>query len=332
MKNTILITLIIGLLLPAISGQAQQQAAPQVVSAKKDKLGARSRLNTDGSVAQILNQYVQFPSRDGFEISLDMTVEFELLPDSISWLYMTYGDLPAVVDNIIMPQIQSITRNKGSEYQAKDFIMGEGREKFQEQVTDALANTLKAKKIVIHNALIRHVNVPDQILDPVQKAGLAGEQDLTNQERQNTAKKQAELNTQLSLIEQKREQVAQETTKIKAEIDADQQKQVAEIQVDATLKVAQIEQETASLRADKTRKIGQAMADSVKLVEGEKANGYQMKVEAFGDPVAFSMWEFANSLNRDVRINIFHSGQGTLWTDLEKAKLGDLGGAKVISK
>jgi hypothetical protein len=36
-------------------------------------------------------------------------------------------------------------------------------------------------------------------------------------------------------------------------------------------------------------------------------------------------------LNDWIRINIIHAGEGTLWTDLENARLGDLGGAAVLS-
>jgi hypothetical protein len=126
-----------------------------------------------------------------------------------------------------MPQILSVSRLKGSAYRAKDFIVGEGREKFQNDLTDALARTLAEKHIIIHNALIRHVNVPMQILDPIQQASIAVEQNLTNKEKQNTARKQAELNTDLGLIEQRREQVAQETEPRPR--SADQEKQVATI-------------------------------------------------------------------------------------------------------
>ena len=76
------------------------------------------------SLSFVLNQFVEFPSRDGFEISLDMTVEFELLPKDVAWLFRTYGDLPAAVDKVIMPQILSVSRLKGSAYGAKDFIVG----------------------------------------------------------------------------------------------------------------------------------------------------------------------------------------------------------------
>ena len=65
---------------------------------------------------------------------------------------------------------------------------------------------------------------------------------------------------------------------------------------------------------------------------GEKARGFQLKAQAFGDPVAYNLWNFAQNLNPNLTVNILHAGDGTLWTDLEKARMGDLGGAKVIEK
>jgi len=280
----------------------------------------------------MLNQVVEFPSRDGFEISLDMTVEFELLPENMGWIFRSYGDLPAAVDKIIMPQILSISRLKGSAYGARDFIVGEGREKFQNDMTEVLAKALGEKKIIIHNALIRHVNVPMQILDPIQQASVAQEQDLTNKEKQNTAKKQAQLNTELSLIDQRRLEVAQETEKLKAEIKADQIKQVAEIGGETLKSVADIDKQSAAVRAEKTKTLGRAEADVVRLVEGEKAKGYQMKIKAFGDPVSYNLWTFASSLSEDIKINILHTGPGTLWTDLDKAGTGNIGGAKLLQE
>ncbi len=279
----------------------------------------------------ILNQFVEFPSRDGFEISLDMTVEFELLPKNLAWLFRSYGDLPAAVDKVIMPQILSVSRLKGSAYGAKDFIMGEGREQFQDELTAALRKTLGEKRIVIHNALIRHVNVPNQILDPIQQASLAQEQDLTNQEKQNTAKRLAQLNTGLSLIDQRREQVAQETEKIKAVIKADEDKQVAEIKGDTIRQAAEIEKETAGVNAERITTLGTADAKVVRLVEGERAKGLQLKVKAFGDAEAYNLWTLAQGLDEDLSINILHSGPGTLWTDLEKAGLSDLGASQILA-
>lgn len=313
---------------PAAKKTEKRDRTPYLADKPASKTPGTSEIPTQA--AFILNQFVEFPSKDGFEISLDMTVEFELLPENIASVYRNYGDLPAAVDKVIMPQILSVSRLKGSAYGARDFIVGEGREKFQNDMTDALAKVLGEKKIVIRNALIRHVNVPMQILDPIQQASVAQEQDLTNQEKQNTAKKQAELNTQISLIDQAGQQVSQETEKLKASIKADQSKQVAEIGGETLRQAAEIEKKTAGIRAEKTTTLGKAQAQVIRLVEGEKALGYQMKIKAFGDPVAYNMWTLANALDDNIKVNILHSGPGTLWTDLQKAGLGDLGGAKLL--
>jgi regulator of protease activity HflC (stomatin/prohibitin superfamily) len=280
----------------------------------------------------VLNQFVEFPSRDGFDISLDMTVEFELEPAKIPRLFRDYGDLPAVVEKILMPQILSVSRLKGSAYRAVDFIVGEGREKFQVDLTGSLKKSLADRSIAIHNALIRHVNVPAQILEPIQQASVAQEQDLTNKEKQNTARKQAELNTEQSLIEQRGAEVAQETAKLKAEIKANQEKKVAEIQAGTLKLAAEIDKQAAEIRAQKVRKLGLANAELTQRIEGERAKGFQMKVQALGDATAYNLAEFAGSLNPQMKINILHAGDGTLWTDLERASLGDLGGAKVLKK
>jgi regulator of protease activity HflC (stomatin/prohibitin superfamily) len=311
---------------------SSEKQAPRRQTAQEDaQMVQFAAAPAPASLSFVLNQFVEFPSRDGFEISLDMTVEFELLPKDVAWLFRTYGDLPAAVDKVIMPQILSVSRLKGSAYGAKDFIVGEGREKFQNELTDSLAATLLEKRIQIHNALIRHVNVPEQILDPIQKASLAQEQDLTNQERQNTAKKLAQLNTELSLIHQRREQVVQETEKIKALIKADEEKQVAEIRGDTMRQAAEIERDTAGVRAERITTLGSADAQVVSLVEGERARGQQLKVKAFGDAEAYNLWTLAGALSDDLTINIFHAGPGTLWTDLEKAGLAEMGAGKALA-
>ncbi len=277
-----------------------------------------------------LQQFVEFPSRDGFEIHLDMSVEFELEPDKISEILLKYGDLPAVVDKIIMPQIQSVSRLKGSSYRAQDFIVGEAREKFQNELRETLFTVLQKKDIKVHNSLIRHVDVPDQILLPIQQSSLATEQNLTNIALQATARKQAELNTEESLIEQRRQQVMQETEKIVAEIKAQQEKSVAEIQAGTNLLVARTAQETAGVRATVTRIAGQADAQVITMVEGEKSNGFKLQLGAIGNPAAYSLLMFGKELNPKLNIQIIHAGEGTLWTDLKQSGLGTLGSIKAL--
>ena len=309
-------------------GLRQQAAAP---ADNKAPAGKALKAQAPQSVSSFgLQQFVEFPSRDGFEIHLDMSVEFELEPDKISEILLKYGDLPAVVDKIIMPQIQSVSRLKGSSYRAQDFIVGEAREKFQNELRETLFTVLQKKDIKVHNSLIRHVDVPDQILLPIQQSSLATEQNLTNIALQATARKQAELNTEESLIEQRRQQVMQETEKIVAEIKAQQEKSVAEIQAGTNLLVARTAQETAGVRASVTRISGQADAQVLTMVEGEKSNGFKLQLGAIGNPAAYSLLMFGKELNPNLNIQIIHAGEGTLWTDLKQPGLSTLGSVKAL--
>ena len=335
-----------------VQNAAMEQLASNVLAKqqerRKDYLGRKSEAGEDKSRPQAvgkalkaqapasgtfgLHQFVEFPSRDGFEIQLDMSVEFELEPDKIAEVLMKYGDLPAVVDKIIMPQIQSVSRLKGSSYRAQDFILGEGREKFQNDLKETLSSVLQKKDIKVHNSLIRHVDVPDQILQPIQQSSLAVEQNLTNIALQNTARKQAELNTEETLIEQRRQEVMQETEKMVAEIKAQQEKSVAEIYANTNLLVAKTAQDTAGIRAAVTRITGQAEAQITSMVEGEKSNGFKLQVGAIGSPEAYNLLMFSKQLNPKLEMQIIHAGEGTLWTDLKKQQgFGELGGAKILS-
>ncbi|MDX9981842.1 MAG: hypothetical protein RBU25_17610, partial [Lentisphaeria bacterium] len=151
-----------------------------------------------------------------------------------------------------------------------------------------------------------------------------------NQAKQDTARKQAELNTEQALIEQRSEEVAQQTERLKAQIQAEEQRQVATIHAEALKKIAEIERDTALIQAERTRKLGAADAGVITLVEGERARGFELKTAAFGDPAAFVLWEFADQLAEKLAITILHAGPGTLWTDLRQAGLGELGGAAIL--
>lgn len=306
------------------SDALQQQAASQEIGYKKP-----AKPEAAPSLTPVI-QFIEFPSKDGFDIRLDMTVEFEFLPKNIASISMNYGDLFQVVEKIILPQILSISRLKGSAYGAKDFIVGEGREKFQDELMAKLEETLGAKGIGVKSALIRHVIVPDEIRKPIQDASIAIERNLTNIEKQETAKKLAELNTELSLVAQRREQVQQETQKIKAEIKASEEKDVAEIQATTLKLVSEIEKQTAQVQADRARKIGKAESEVTRMVGLAEAGGFKLKIDAFGDQKAYSLYEFTKRLPEDMNLIIAHTGPGTLWTDLDKALAGELGGMKIL--
>jgi hypothetical protein len=295
--------------------QARQNAAQQGV----DPFAGQQVQQTviPESAAFGISRFVEFPSRDGFQILLDMTVEFELLPENISRIYMLYGDLPAVVEKILLPQILSISRIKGSSYKARDFIDGEGRQLFQNELTTELIRVLKEKHILIHNAIIRHVEVPNDILMPIQSASVAKEQDLTNKARQDTARKQAELNTETAMVEQLKKQVDQETEMLVATTAAKTKNEVASINASATLKAAELNLLKAVTQAQITQVQGEAKVQAGFVVDNERALGDKLRVSVFKDSSTLADLTFVDNLNEGLSIKILHAGPGTLWTDMK---------------
>ena len=296
----------------SVSGNRYLQTASAVreeaaMPAQQRASASQSQLPANDSVAFGMNQFVQFPSSDGFAIMLDMTVEFELMPEKISKIFMLYGDLPAVVSKIIMPQILSISRMKGSDYKAREFIDGEGRQKFQEEMTAELV---------------------------IQSAAVAKEQDLTNKTQQDTEKRRAELNTEIAKVDQLKREVEQETAKLVATVAAEMKKDVAEINAETKLKAAEIDLECAKIQAKITETRGSAEVKAKFLVENEEALGIKRRASAFKDPSLWADLTFADALNPAVNIRVIHSGEGTLWTDLKGAKcLGnaDRGASRLLA-
>ena len=280
-----------------------------------------SSLPQSDAVAFGMDQFVQFPSSDGFSILIDMTVEFEILPAEISRVYMLYGDLPAVVGKIILPQILSVSRIKGSGYKAREFIDGEGRQKFQKEMTRELVSVLGEKHILVRNAIVRHVEVPADILAPMQAASESKEQDLTNRTRQETAKKQALLNTEVALVAQLRREVEQETEKLVATIGAETRRAVATTNAATKVRVAQIGLERAKVEAQAAKVKGEAAVQAEFLVANEEALGEQRRAAVFKDPATLADLAFADALPEKLSVRVLHAGEGTLWTDLKAPPL-----------
>ncbi|RTZ95392.1 MAG: band 7 protein, partial [Deltaproteobacteria bacterium] len=65
------------------------------------------------------------------------------------------------------------------------------------------------------------------------------------------------------------------------------------------------------------RVLGGAKATALQKVDEERANGLALKTAVFNDSRAYAMWRFVDSLNPDLKLNIIHAGEGTLWTDLK---------------
>ena len=269
---------------------------------------------------------VTFPSSDGFEITIDVTLLWQLLPQDAPSVVARYGDIQKIEQNILIPQINSTARIKGSTFGAVDFIVGDKREEFQRAFQDTIETTLSEKKLQVDLALVQDTLVPDNISGPIQDARIATEWNTTNAEKTKTEAKKAELDENQGKIRQVEQVVEFETQRLEGNIAAEQQKQVNEIAAQTRLLVAEFARQTAAIRADIKRKLGGAEAKVVELKGKAEGEGYALQVKAVGTAADYAFYQFAQQLPERVKLLLIYAGTGTLWTDLEKAmKIAPLG-------
>ena len=260
---------------------------------------------------------INFPSSDGFPIQMDFTSIWGVMPDQAAHAIRTFGNVDEVENKVVLPQIESICRNNGSEYSAVQLLVGEDREKFQQANVDEFQRVLADKQIALLYGLIRHIYIPKEVRQPIQTAFIADELKLTREQEQETAKAEAEMREAEKKVELESETVIADTQKKAAEKLAEGDKQVGEIGAESRKLVAAIAKETAELQAQATLVLGQAENDGKKLVEEAKAGKFKLAVEAFGTPAAYNNWIFATGLPDDVNLQLLYAGEGTLWTDMK---------------
>ena len=266
--------------------------------------------------------HVTFPSKDGFPIELDITVVWGLLPQNVPSAMLHFGNVEQVDMKIIRPQIESICRIEGSKYGAKELIEGESREKFQTGFTQTLTHICEEKKITVRLGLVRSIDIPMAIRQPIQMARIAMEERRTKEELQITQGITNELSDLQSDVEKGVREVAADTEKNVAEVRAEGEKKVAEIQAQRMVEVAVIERQIAELTAERTRQLGKAEAAVSQLTNEAEADRLKQNVDAIGGAEAYAQFQFANNLSKEFKVFLRYAGPGTFWTDLPAGAKG----------
>ncbi|QDU54023.1 SPFH domain-containing protein [Aeoliella mucimassa] len=265
---------------------------------------------------------IQFPSSDGFSMHLDFTAIWGLMPDQAPHAIRTIGNVKAIEEKIVLPQIESILRNRGSEYKAVELLVGDDREKYQEESLAEFHRVLDAKQITLLYGLVRHVYIPEQVRKPIQMSFIADELTLTREQEQLTAKEEAKLRESEEQVSLASRTVEVDTKKQVAGRNAEGDREAETIRAETIRKIAAIEKETAALEAEAERVLGEAENQGKKLVEEATSDRFRLAVEAFGSPEAYNNWVFASGLPDDVKLQLLYAGPGTLWTDMSKSDGG----------
>ncbi len=265
---------------------------------------------------------IAFPSADGFPIHIDFTGIWGLMPDQAAHAVRTFGNVDQVEKKVVLPQIESICRNNGSEYKAVQLLVGSDREVYQKTCLDQFHSVLDDKEITLLYGLVRHVYIPKQVREPIQRAFIADELKLTREEEQSTAKEEARLREAENKVELATDTVDADTEKQVEEAKAGGQREAAKIEAETEKLVAAINKETEELKAQAVTILGEATNEGKKMVEEAKSDRFRLAVDAFGSPQAYNNWYFATNLPDNVELNFLYAGEGTLWTDMNKANGG----------
>jgi hypothetical protein len=148
-----------------------------------DRVG--KSLPTDPSY--VAGKGIEFPSNDGFLIHMDFTAIWGILPAQAPEVVRRFGTLKDVEQKVVLPQIGSICRMHGSKRGAVDLLVGDSREQFQAETSAELEQVLAAKDLSLLFGLARHIFVPSQVREPIQKAKIANELTKTREQEKRTA-------------------------------------------------------------------------------------------------------------------------------------------------
>ncbi len=260
---------------------------------------------------------ITFTAKGGYPISIDCTVEWEVLPEHMPVLVAEYGTPEEIEKKVIDVQAHAIGRDKGIDYGVQEFLEGTSREKFQEDFTQELTRVCKDKNVTIHSAFIRRIDIPEEYLKPIREKQIAAETQLTTKAKELTAETENEVEREERMIDQEVAKVAAETKLLVANID----QEVKNITVKTEAEIEKMKEEygakIAALDAERNKTVKGAEAEVKRLTETAKSSLYQMKMDVFQqDNAAFMRYTMAQKLNDSLVLRLFHSGNGTLWTNM----------------
>jgi SPFH domain/Band 7 family protein len=235
---------------------------------------------------------ITFPSIDGFTITMEGTIEWYIQRERIAEVFVKYVDerkskspvMECVVEKIILPNARSFSRLQGSRYLARELLGGTTRQKFQEEFHRELAAACIDQGIVIREAVVRSIELPDKISGPIRDRELAVRQrDKYTQEKERE-KTEKELAMKKKLEERQR-LITQAEAQVSVNITgAERKRDVALIEANRALAVAKLELEAADNQAKAKLSRGQAEADVIRFQNKASARGLADARAAFGDP------------------------------------------------
>ncbi len=230
---------------------------------------------------------ISFITMDGFNISLEGTVEFNILAEAAPCLTHEVGDMEDIMKKLIMPAVSGFARIEGSKKSATEFIVGESRQHFQNDLEAFLRKNCETWGISINSVLIRDIIPPQEIAEIIRNRELAGQEAKKFLQEIEQAKSAMELEQERQLALQRKEVVSAETRKITAEIAAKQAQTEKVVRAQGELEAASVEYQRAEAEAKAKLQLAEAERNVIAMQNRNDAEVLRQTVAAYGGGKAY---------------------------------------------
>ena len=235
---------------------------------------------------------ISFLTLDGFNVNVEGTIEFGIERDQAALMTHQVGDMEDVLKKLILPRARGFSRIEGSKHPAINFIVGETRQKFQDNLEQHLREKARPWGVAIKSVLIRNIATPDAISSVIRDREVSVQNARKYEQQIEQARSLAELTRQEMLAQQNQEKVVAETHRIQAVIRAEQDLAVQITAANRELEVAQLENQAAAAQAEAILSKAQADRDVIALNNQAQAQVIVSQVRAFKTGMNLARYTF----------------------------------------
>ena len=270
---------------------------------------------------------IGFISLDGFPISLEGTVEFNISAESAPRLTHEVGDMDDILKKLILPSVSGFARIEGSKKSATEFIVGESRQIFQNRLEEFLRKTCKVWGISINSVLIRDILPPQEIAEIIRNRELAEQEAKKFKQQIEQAKSASALEQQRMLALQRKSKVQAETARITADIEAKQKQTQRIIAAKTELEAASIQYQSAEAAAKAKLVLAEAERKVIAARNESEVQVLKRNVEAFGGGEAYVRGLLYDKLGPKIQSILTRGTPGGLFgLPLAPAQKSNMGG------
>lgn len=270
---------------------------------------------------------IGFISLDGFPISLEGTVEFNISAESAPRLTHEVGDMDDILKKLILPSVSGFARIEGSKKSATEFIVGESRQIFQNRLEEFLRKTCKVWGISINSVLIRDILPPQEIAEIIRNRELAEQEAKKFKQQIEQAKSASALEQQRMLALQRKSKVQAETARITADIEAKQKQTQRIIAAKTELGAASIQYQSAEAAAKAKLVLAEAERKVIAARNETEVQVLKRNVEAFGGGEAYIRGLLYDKLGPKIQSILTRGTPGGLFgLPLAPAQKSNMGG------